>query len=102
MPWQSGHYYLISNLLIRSVVPPESGVFGIYSSHEQIFIAESGNLRQALLRLHADMLRFGLYRAMGFTFELCPAASRLKRLKQLLGEHQMLREQQRPNIVLYG
>lgn len=102
VPWQSGHYYFFSALLIEAVAPPESGIFGIYSSHEQIFIAESGNLRRALLDLHTDMLRFGLYRATGFTFELCPAASRLKRLKQLLREHEALRERQRPTVVLYG
>ncbi len=102
MPWQSGHYYLFSELLVKAVAPPESGLFGIYSSQERIFIGESGNLRRALLHLHAEMLRLGVYGATGFTFELCPPASRLKRLKQLLQEHETSREQQRPTVVLYG
>jgi hypothetical protein len=102
VPWQSGHYYSLSDLLINSVVPAESGVFAIYATREQIFIAESGNLRRALLGLHTDMMRFGFYCATGFTFELCPAASRLKRLKQLLREHERLCHEHRHNHVLYG
>ena len=102
MPWQSGHYYLFSKLFIRAVVPCESGVFGLYACHEQVFIAESANLRRALLRLHADMLRFEFNRPTGFTFELCPAGLRRKRLKQLLMEHEIVFSEQRPNIVLYG
>jgi hypothetical protein len=102
VPWQSGHYYIFSKLLIRAAVPPESGVFGLYACREQVFIAESANLCQALLRLHADMLRFGFDHPTGFTFELCPSALRVKRLKELLAEHEIICHQQRPTIVLYG
>ena len=102
MPWQSGHYYLFSRLLIQAVVPSESGVFGLYACREQVFIAESANLRKALLQLHTDMLRFGLTCPTGFTFELCPSALRVKRLKQLLAEHESVSNDQRANIVLYG
>jgi hypothetical protein len=102
VPWQSGHYYLFSRLLINAVVPSESGVFGLYACREQVFIAESADLRKALLHLHTDMQRFRLTCPTGFTFELCPSASRVKRLKQLLAEHELVSHDQRPNIVLYG
>lgn len=102
MPWQSGHYYLFSKLLIDSVVPAESGVFAIYATRERIFIAESGNLRRALLALHRDMMRFETYRAVGFTFELCPATCRAKRLKQLALEHETVGRDRAQNHVLYG
>jgi hypothetical protein len=102
VPWQSGHYYLFSKLLITSVVPSESGVFGLYASRGQILIAESGNLRRALLDLHRDMVRFGMYNAIGFTFELCPAASRAKRLNQLFTEHERICHEPANNHVLYG
>jgi hypothetical protein len=52
--------------------------------------------------LHVDMLRFGFDHPTGFTFELCPAASRVKRLKELLMEHETGCDEQWPNIVLYG
>jgi hypothetical protein len=102
VPWQSGHYYLFSKLLINSVVPAESGVFAIYATREQIFIAESGNLRRALLDLHRDMMRLGTYRAVGFTFELCPATCRARRLRQLSLEHEIVCRDGAQNHVLYG
>jgi hypothetical protein len=102
VPWQSGHYYLFSKLFIRAVVPPESGVFALYDCHEQVFICEADDLRKTLLRLHADMLRFGFNRPAGFTFELSPSEFRRKRLKQLLTEHEIIFSAQPSNIVLYG
>lgn len=102
MPWQSGHYYLFSKFLINSVVPAESGVFAIYATRERTFIAEAGNLRRALLDLHRDMERLGIYRAVGFTFELCPPACRATRLKQLFTEHEAAFPEQAQNHVLYG
>ena len=102
MPWQSGHYYVFSKFLIDAVVPAESGVFALYACHWQVFIGESANIQKALLGLHANMMRFGLNRPTGFTFELCPAAFRLKRLRELLTEHEIICDQQPSNIVLYG
>ena len=102
MPWQSGHYYLFSKLFIRAVVPSESGVFGLYNSHEHVFIAEADNLRKTLLRLHTDMARFGFDLPTGFTFEISPSELRRTRLKQLLTEHEILLNAQPSNIVLYG
>jgi hypothetical protein len=103
VPWQSGHYYIFSKFLIRAVVPYQSsGIFGLYACHEQIFIGESANLRQGLLRLHADMMRFGFDRPTGFTFELCLPSLRRKRLKQLLVEHEISYSDQPANIILYG
>jgi len=102
VPWQSGHYYVFSKFIVRAVVPSESGVFALYSSQDRVFIAESMNLRRTLLRLHADMLRFGFDRPAGFTFEICPAPARRKRLNQLLVEHELACTEQRASIVLYG
>jgi len=102
MPWQSGHYYVFSHLLINAVVPAESGVFAVYASHEQAFIAEAANMREALLRLYGYMRRFGFTRPAGFTFELCSEASRMNRLKELLYEHETMCDEQPSNVVLYG
>ena len=102
MPWQSGHYYVFSKLLIDAVVPAESGIFALYACHEQLFIGESANIQKALVGLHVNMMRFGFNRPTGFTFELCPAGLRLKRLKQLVIEHEIICDEQPSNIVLYG
>jgi hypothetical protein len=93
---------LFSKLLINSVVPSASGVFAIYASRQRIFIAESGDIRRALLDLHRNMVRFGMYRAVGFTFELCPAGRRGERLKQLFVEHEAICHERMQNHVLYG
>ncbi len=102
MPWQSGHYYLFSNLLIDAVVPAESGLFALYACHEQLFICESADIHKALLGLRANMTRFGFDRPTGFTFELCAESSRLTRLKELLTEHEIMGDEQPSNIILYG
>jgi hypothetical protein len=59
-------------------------------------------MRAALLRLHADMERFGFTQATGFTFELCAPSLRLKRLKELLAEYSCACAAPQPNIVVYG
>ena len=100
MPWQRGDYYLFSKFFIRAVVPTESGLFGLYSRNERIFMGESRNLRKTLLRLHTDMLR--LTGPTGFTFEPCPDASRRERMKELFAEHESSYSEQESNNVLYG
>jgi hypothetical protein len=102
MPWQSGQYYLFNKLFIRAVVPRNSGIYALYNCHHEVFIAESSNLRDSLLRLYTNMLRLGFDRPTGFTFELCPAESRRKRLKQLVAEHEVALAEQPSNVVLYG
>lgn len=102
MPWQNGQYYLFSRFFIHAVVPSESGIFGLYNRHERVFIGESHNLRKTLLRLHSDMLRLGFTGPTGFTFELCPGASRRARLRELFTEHELNYADQEANNVLYG
>jgi hypothetical protein len=103
VPWQSGEYYLFSKLLILTAAPDASGVFGLYRVRNHVFISESANIRAALLRLHADMERFGFTSATGFTFELCPPGSRVKRLREILAEYRCCGcSETDPNIVVYG
>jgi hypothetical protein len=102
VPWQRGDYYLFSKFFIRAVVPTESGLFGLYSCNERIFIGEARNLRKTLLRLHTDMLRLGFTGPTGFTFESCPDASRRARMKELFAEHESSYSEQESNNVLYG
>jgi hypothetical protein len=103
VPWQSGEYYIFSKLLILTAAPAASGVFGLYRVRNHVFISESANIRAALLRLHADMERFGFTHATGFTFELCPPDSRVRRLREILAEYRCCGcSDTEPNIVVYG
>jgi hypothetical protein len=102
VPWQNGQYYLFSKLLILNAAPSESGVFGLYNLHNNVFIAESANIRAALLRLYENMQRFGYEAPAGFTFELCKPHSRAARVKELLAEYDRKNNLVCPNILLYG
>ena len=102
MPWECGQYFLFSKFFIKAVVPTESGLFGLYSRNERIFIGETRNLRKTLLRLHTDMLRLGFSGPTGFTFERCPDHTRRARLKELFAEHESSYTEQESNNVLYG
>lgn len=107
MPWQSGHYYLFSRLLILNAAPEQPGVFGLYDVQNRIFIGESVTVRSALLRLYDNMQRFGFNRPTGFTFELCPPLARTARVKELLADYDrkhvnIARDRDCRNIVLYG
>jgi hypothetical protein len=102
VPWQRGEYYLFSKFFIKAVVPTESGLFGLYTRNERVFIGEARNLRKTLLRLHTDMLRLGFTAPTGFTFERCPAGARRDRLKELFAEHESSYGEQESNNVLYG
>ena len=99
MPWQSGEYYLFTKLLILNAAPALSGVFALYRVRNHVFISESANIRAALLRLHADMERFGFTQATGFTFELCPPGARLTRLREILGEYRCGCSEAEPNLA---
>ena len=62
---------------ILANAPPSSGVYGLVNFDRQIFIGESDNIREALLRHQneTDFKSQGLT-PTGFTFELCGVQSR--------------------------
>ena len=62
---------------ILASAPPSSGVYGLVNFDRQLFIGESDNIREALLRHEneTDFKSQGL-KPTGFTFELCGAESR--------------------------
>jgi len=57
---------------ILACTPPTSGVYGIFNSDCQIFIGDSANIREALLR-HESETDFQQLKPTGFTFEICAA-----------------------------
>jgi cell division septation protein DedD len=55
---------------ILACAPPSSGVYGLVNLDRQIFIGQSANIREALLR-HDSETDFQHSRPTGFAFELC-------------------------------
>jgi cell division septation protein DedD len=76
---------------ILTYAPPSSGVYGLVNFNRQIFIGESENIRQALLR-HESETDFQSQRLKptGFTFELCAAGVRKLWAAELIKEFQPL------------
>jgi len=76
--WQpEGRCNSFTRQSILANAPPSSGVYGLVNFDRQIFIGESDNVREALLRHEneTDFKSQGL-KPTGFTFELCAAESR--------------------------
>jgi|SRR2546426_1495432 len=92
MPWQKNNRcYFFNQESIRSIAPADSGVYGLYDVMDWVYIGESADIREALLR-HSKGID-PCVRSMtptGFTFELCPADLRADRADELISELQPL------------
>jgi cell division septation protein DedD len=89
MPWPpNGDYYIFKEASIKVKAPNASGVYGLYNINHYVLIGESADIREALLRHERETgFFFGLYRPVGFTFEVCSPELRAERAKQLLAEY---------------
>src|SRR5919109_460060 len=89
MPWPAnGDYYVFKEEAIKANAPAASGVYGLYARKTYVLIGESDNIRKALLHHEKETgFRFGLYRPVGFTFEVCPGELRLQRAQELIAEY---------------
>lgn len=70
---------------ILAWAPPTSGVYGLFNFDCQVFIGESANIQEALLR-HVSETDFQSrhLRATGFTFEPCTAELRKHKAAELI------------------
>lgn len=94
MSWQpNGRYYTFSSDVIRACVPPSSGVYGLFNYHHQLFIGESDNLRDALLRHRSDSdSQARRHRPTGFTFQLYSADVRKRKAAELIERFRPVRQ----------
>jgi DedD protein len=89
MPWPTnGGYYIFKEGSIKAKAPPVSGVYGLYNIKHYVLIGESADIREALLRHEKETgLLLGVYRPLGFTFEVCSPDLRAQRAEQLVAEY---------------
>lgn len=89
MPWApNGDYYVFQEASIKAKAPNASGVYGLYNLKQYVLISESADIRDAMLRHERETgFLFGLYRPIGFTFEVCSPESRAERAQQLIAEY---------------
>jgi cell division septation protein DedD len=76
LSWQPGNRCnSFTRESILAYAPPTSGVYGLFNIDCQIFIGDSENIRDALLR-HESETDFEQLKPTGFCFELCAAKLR--------------------------
>lgn len=87
--WWYSDYYAFAEESILAFAPGESGVYGLYGSGQQIFIGESENIREALLR-HFKNNDFESEhdRPTSFMFEICANELRAQRMQDLKVKYQ--------------
>jgi cell division septation protein DedD len=70
---------------ILACAPPTSGVYGLFNFDCQVFIGESANIQESLLRHESESDFHSRHlRPTGFTFELCAAELRKSRADELI------------------
>jgi cell division septation protein DedD len=84
-----GHCDSFTRESIQLFAPPTSGVYGLFNFDCQVFIGESENIREALLR-HESEFQSQPLKPTGFTFELCGAESRKLWAAELVAKFQPL------------
>ncbi len=89
MPWRNVRSFLYNASSVRQNAPAASGVYGIFTPHEWIYIGESQDIQARLLQhLNGDNPCIGTSGATSFSFELVPAQQRAVRQSALVLEYQ--------------
>ena len=89
IPWQpQGTYHRFEGVIIETSVPAVSGVYGLHTQRQQLFIGEAADLRATLLLHWNELGNLFLGRQpTDFAFEVCAADTRAQRVQQLIAEH---------------
>ena len=89
MCWSSGADYAFDKESILAHVPQDSGVYAVDHFGIELFIGESANIREALLRhYYRHDFQTDQGRPTGFTFEVCAAEIRAQKAKSLIARFQ--------------
>ena len=86
LSWQSdGRCNSFTREAILACAPPTSGVYGLFNFDCQVFIGESANIQEALLRHESETdFQSQHLRPTGFTFEPCAAELRKTKADELI------------------
>ena len=87
MVWMNPKSYSLNRLSICLHAPTKSGVYLLHNSSRCLYIGDSDNIRQTLLQhLRDHNSAITLFDPDGFSFELQPEASRVRRKDHLTSE----------------
>ncbi len=88
-PWQpQGNCHPFEGAIVETSVPAVSGVYGLHTQRQQLFVGEAADLRAALLLHWNELGNLFLGRQpTHFSFEVCDADTRAQRAQQLIAKH---------------
>ncbi len=89
IPWQpQGTCHPFEGVIIETSAPAISGVYGLHTERQQLFVGESADLRATLLLHWNELGNLFLGRQpTHFSFEVCDADTRAQRVQQLIAKH---------------
>ena len=89
IPWQpQGNCHPFEGVIIETSVPAVSGVYGLHTQRQQLFVGEAADLRATLLLHWNELGNLFLGRQpTHFSFEVCDADTRTQRVQQLIAKH---------------
>lgn len=87
MPFEHYAAYCFTPVSVQKNAPEASGVYGLSTARDWVFVAETDNIKATLLEHFEEARAFLNERApTGFTFEVCAACYRLARQGRLIAE----------------
>ena len=87
MPFENYVARNFSNISVQGYAPASSGVYGLSSAREWIYIGETDNIRAMLLQHLAEVnSAVSSRKPTGFTFEVCAENARVERQNRLIKE----------------
>ena len=87
MPWRNVRSFPYNPASVRQNAPAASGVYGVFTAHEWVYIGESQDLQARLLQhLNGDNPCISTSGSTAFSFELVPVHQRAARQAALVLE----------------
>ena len=89
MEWSSSQRFTLNRTSVLRNAPEESGVFGLCSADQWIYIGHSSSVRKALLEYLRGQMPYVLqWQPKHFMFEVLPYKQRIARQKVLVTHYQ--------------
>ncbi len=89
MEWSSSERFTLNRTSVLRNAPEESGVYGLCSADQWVYIGHSSSVRKALLEYLRGQMPYVLqWQPKHFMFEVLPYRQRILRQKALVAHYQ--------------
>jgi len=87
--WSSSQRFTLNRTSVLRNAPEESGVYGLCSADQWVYIGHSSSIRKALLEYLRGQMPYVLqWQPKQFMFEVLPYKQRIARQRALVAHHQ--------------